>query len=173
MLKEIFDIIEKKERPAFSKLIYILNGIIILIELFLKIAPFRISITFLENLAWIKNINDNSKIVNGLFWVWIIYVVSLVLKKFIMHHYSKASDDEFRKACIMVHSVYDVLDFIVSLFSFVFVLFVAIQIHKTEFVLLTGKAIFIYVMIMLQFFDFIFFRIYYKNKKVVWNSLKG
>lgn len=62
MLKEIFDIIEKKERPAFSKLIYILTGIIILIELFLKIAPFRINIPFLENLVWIKNINDNSKI---------------------------------------------------------------------------------------------------------------
>lgn len=172
MLKEIFDIVEKKERPTLSKLIYLLTGMIMLTEIFLKIAPFKISIPFLENLVLVNHIEGNSPAVIILFWVWVIYISSLVLRKVILRCYSNVSDDEFGKICIIVYSICDVLDFIASVLSFAFIIFIAVQIYKTNIVLLTGKVIFIYVMIMFQFFDFIIFRIYHKNKKIVWNSLK-
>lgn len=171
MLKEIFDIVEKKERPTLSKLIYLLTGMIMLTGIFLKIAPFKLSIPFLENL--VNHIKDNSAIVIILFWVWIIYIGSLVLRKVIIRCSSNVSDDDFGKTCIILYSICGVLDFITSVLSFAFIIFIAVQIYKTNIVLLTGKVIFIYVMIMLQCFDFIVFRIYNKNKKIVWNSLKS
>lgn len=60
MFKEIIDFLKQKDRPSISNLLYTLCGAIGILCILSLIAPFNISLNFIEKIAWEWNLNDKS-----------------------------------------------------------------------------------------------------------------
>ena len=75
------DLLEEKPRPYLSVIIYIICGLIELLCIVSVIAPFHVSINFLDNIKWARSINDNDLITRVTFWSTIVYLGVFLARK--------------------------------------------------------------------------------------------
>jgi len=172
MINQIVELLEKKDRPYLSSIIYFICGIIMIIVSFIQVLPVKINIDYFNNIDFEAKLDDNSYIVILTLVLWILYVIMFVIRRVAIHFSNKLSDEIFNNRCVILYSVEDTIDLITSITSLVFILTASLQFYKTEQLYVTALAVILYSFIGLKFLSFVLHKIYYHNKKIINDILK-
>ena len=119
MINQIVELLEKKDRPYLSSIIYFICGIIMIIVSFIQVLPIKINIDYFNKIDFEAKLDDNSYIVILTLVLLILYVIMFVIRRVAIHFSNKLSDEIFNNRCVILYSVEDTIDLITSITSLV------------------------------------------------------
>ena len=172
MGEKILSILESKNRPSLSNLLYFVGGIMEIIILISVVAPFQISSDFLDNINWSNNFSASNILVKVAVGGAIIYIIIHIICVLIKKRFTYTNNLKFKRAWICVQTIDDTIDLIASVTSFIFIATIFIQQYKTGEILVSKMAQIIYFLIAVRFLFLIIFRFYLKNRNIVEQIIK-
>ena len=172
-IKDVIDLLEKKDRPYASNIIYVICGLILITLYTIKDLQISIDSDFFNKVALREKLTDTSIIVQIASTLWVAYITMYIIRYIFLRLSKKLSDEEFAKHCIILHTIEDTIDLINSITSFIFVSIVALQYNKTYQFFSSKYAWFLYVLIGLKFISFILYRFYFHNSKIVNSAISS
>lgn len=167
MTKEIVDFLKQKDRPSISNLLYTLCGAIGILCLLSLIAPFNISLNFIEKIGWEWNLNDKSLFVTITHYILLSHVVVLILRYLAVHIFKNKPNCTIRKIYTFAYSIDDTIELISAVFSLLFVIAVFLQIYNTGVLFISKKSILVYIIVTIKTFLFIFNCFKARNLKII------
>ena len=172
-IKDVIDLLEKKDRPYVSNIIYVICGLILITIYTIKDLQISINSDFFNKVSLREELTDTSDIVQIASTLWVAYITMCIIRYIFLYLSKKLSDEEFAKHCIILHTIEDTIDLINSITSFIFVSIVALQYNKTYQFFYSKNAWFLYVFIVLKFISFILYRFYFHNSKIVNSAISS
>ena len=172
-IKDVIDLLEKKDRPYVSNIIYVICGLILINIYTIKDLQISINSDFFNKVSLREELTDTSDIVQIASTLWVAYITMCIIRYIFLYLSKKLSDEEFAKHCIILHTIEDTIDLINSITSFIFVSIVALQYNKTYQFFYSKNAWFLYVFIVLKFISFILYRFYFHNSKIVNSAINS
>lgn len=173
MLKIIKDTIDiffgESNRPYLAKILYLIDGIIILCSVLFQCTNIVICLTKVKYLDWINYImlkqfiSDNDVLV--LFSLWLI-IASFLYKISKNNIVIKLLEKEIIDLLALVYTIGDILDLFTAVIVTFLYMSVFIQYLKTGVLYLSIKSIVIYIFIIINYLDILITRYYYKNLKI-------
>lgn len=167
MFKEIIDFLKQKDRPSISNLLYTLCGAIGILCILSLIAPFNISLNFIEKIAWEWNLNDKSLFVAITYYIVLTHVIVLILRYLAVHIFKNKPNGTIRKIYTFAYSIDDTIELISAVFSLFFVMAVFLQIYNEGGLFISKRSIFIYIVVTIKTFLFVFNCFKAHNLKII------
>lgn len=170
MVNELVDILNDKNRPFLSNIFYVISGIVLFIGFMFFILPIEFNIALLNNMKIDQNITNSEPIIVITTVITILYIVVFILRKIYICCSNKLNDSTFYKILLLVHAVEDIMDFLASVFSTVFMGCTTLSIYQDHKYFTTFNAYFLYLFVILKIIIFVIYRIYYKNNAIFNND---
>lgn len=171
-LKDFIKIMDKK-KIALSISLYLISAGFLLMCLIIYMLPFRIDVSFIDNIKWNANLNDNNFLINIAVVSCAIYLLEYIGRKVIVWICAEQGIVKMRNIYANIYTVNNIVELINSLLILLAVMTIFIQYYKTGILFLTGKSIVIYGVVLVKTGIFIVLHFRYKNLKIIDNVLNN
>lgn len=170
MLKEVFSSILKKRQPYISIVAYVLSGIIGLFYIISIKTPFRIELSFFDNVKW-NNSESYESLVLGTGIVFLCYIVFYIISRVIMYKGNRKRNVHL-KCCVALFTIEDILDLLCSLLSLSFMCSTYIIEYQHISITYSTLSGIVFWVIMIYFGSLIIRYFYVNNQKYYQNNCK-
>ena len=100
-----------KEKIATAVALYLISASILFVCVIMKMVPFNLLFSFMDDVQWNMNLNDKNLLVNFSFLSCVIYLIVYFLRKVIINVYQDKSNSELRLIYANIYTVEDIAEF--------------------------------------------------------------
>lgn len=136
--------IDKEKKPYISLIVEFCSGFIGSLCVLTLLAPFSISVGFLDKINWKMDLHDSSSILYFALGAIAIQLICGAVTKEVMRKYHTNKNSDLQRVYTQLFTIGDIVDIISSLFIFVFVLAVFLQLYHTGIMYINWKASVVY-----------------------------
>lgn len=136
--------IDKKQKPYISVIVEFCSGLICILCVLTLLAPFSISVVFLDKINWKMDLHESSSILSFALGAIAMQLAYCVITKVVMRKYHTNKNKDLLRVYTPLFTIGDIVDTIASLFIFVFMLAVFLQLYHTGIMYIGGKALLVY-----------------------------
>ena len=136
--------IDKKQKPYISVIVEFCSGLICILCVLTLLAPFSISVVFLDKINWKMDLHESSSILSFALGAIAVQLAYCVITKEVMRKYHTNKNKDLLRVYTPLFTIGDIVDTIASLFIFVFMLAVFLQLYHTGIMYIGGKALLVY-----------------------------
>lgn len=170
--KTIIELLDRKDRPSVSTLIYLFCGFIEILCFISCISPVHFSWSLIDKVKWDSNLKSNDMIVKITFWILILYFMMYIIREITVRVFEGESNSKLRIIYANIYTIDDIVELFASIISLVFMIAVFVQMYKTQNLFVSNKSCMIYAVIAIKSGGFIVGCFRRHNLKVIDKVIK-